>query len=434
MNKGWMNFGPRVGLAYDPKGDGRTSIRASYGITYDFVVGSFHNNTSIAPPWGAQIRIQAPGGGLDDPFRDFPGGNPFPFVFDKNARFTPYGPFLGTPYDIKTTYVQSWNLSVQRQVGADWLFSGSYIGNGTTHLWVTRALNVPIFFPGAPVNGVCTAQGLTLAATGTSCSTTANLDQRRRLSFENPAEGQYIGFLDEYDDGGTQSYNGLLLNVQRRAARGVTVGTNYTWSHCIGNAGVGGGSPGTGAKYHNVNDRDVDRANCAGDRRHVLNFTSVAEVPRFANPTLAAVASGWRLSAIYRRQTGQYLTVTTGVDRALTGFVNQRPNQILENPYGDGSLRNYLNPAAFAQPALGSISGVGRNNILGPAFWQFDVALSRIFQTRESQRLELRAEAFNVTNSLRRGNPGLNFNNSTFGQITTALDARVMQFAVKYLF
>jgi hypothetical protein len=149
---------------------------------------------------------------------------------------------------------------------------------------------------------------------------------------------------------------------------------------------------------------------------------------------LAAVASGWRLSAIYRRQTGQYLTVTTGVDRALTGFVNQRPNQILENPYGDGSLRNYLNPAAFAQPALGSISGVGRNNILGPAFWQFDVALSRIFQTRESQRLELRAEAFNVTNSLRRGNPGLNFNNSTFGQITTALDARVMQFAVKYLF
>jgi hypothetical protein len=101
---------------------------------------------------------------------------------------------------------------------------------------------------------------------------------------------------------------------------------------------------------------------------------------------------------------------------------------------GDGSLKNYLNPAAFAQPALGTLSSLARNNILGPAFWQFDAALSRIFEIRENQRLEVRAEAFNVTNSLRRGNPNLTLNNSTFGQITTSQDARVMQFALKYVF
>jgi hypothetical protein len=434
MNRSWWNLGPRVGLAYDLKGDGRTSIRASYGITYDFVVGSFHNNTSTAPPWGSQIRVLSPSGGLDDPFRDFPGGNPFPFVFDKNATFTPYGPFLSTPYDIKTTSVGSWNLSIQKQIGTDWLMSTSYIGNQTTHLWVTRAINVPIFFPGAPANGVCTAGGFTLRTTGTACSTAANINERRLFSLERPLDGQYIGFLDEYDDGGTQSYHGLLLNVQRRAAQGVTIGGNYTWSHCIGNAGIGGGSPGSGANYHNVNDRAADRANCTGDRRHIFNFTSVAEVPGFANRALRTIASGWRLSTIYRLQSGPYLTATTGTDRALNGFTNQRPNQVLENPLGDGSLRTYLNPGAFTQPATGTISGIGRNNIEGPGTWQFDLALSRIFQLRESQRLEFRAEAFNVMNSFRRGNPGLNLNNNTFGQITTSLDARVMQFALKYVF
>jgi hypothetical protein len=140
------------------------------------------------------------------------------------------------------------------------------------------------------------------------------------------------------------------------------------------------------------------------------------------------------VSAIYRRQTGAYLTAITGTDRALNGFTNQRPNQILEDPYGDGSLTRYLNPLAFSQPTSGTISGVGRNNILGPSTWQFDMALARAFQILESQRLEFRAEAFNVTNSFRSGNPNLNFNNATFGRITTAQDARVMQFALKFVF
>jgi hypothetical protein len=93
-----------------------------------------------------------------------------------------------------------------------------------------------------------------------------------------------------------------------------------------------------------------------------------------------------------------------------------------------------LNPKAFAQPALGTLSNLGPRNVVGPNTWQFDTALSRVFQVRESQRLEVRFEAYNVTNSLRPGNPNTNFNSGTFGQITTALDPRILQFAAKYVF
>ena len=139
------------------------------------------------------------------------------------------------------------------------------------------------------------------------------------------------------------------------------------------------------------------------------------------------------------------MTITTGLDRTLNGDAGpQRPNQILGNPYGDKSLTNYLNPQAFAQPAFGSFGNMGTYNILGPSTFQFDMALSRVFGVREGQNIEIRAEAFNVTNSLRRGNPGVTaagstsptvaLSSNTFGQILTSADARVMQFALKYTF
>ena len=96
------------------------------------------------------------------------------------------------------------------------------------------------------------------------------------------------------------------------------------------------------------------------------------------------------------------------MDRALDTVANQRPNQILGDPYDDrssGPLTRYLNPAAFAQPAFGTYGNMGPLNIHGPRTWQFDTALSRIFKVREAQTLEFRAEAYNLTNSFRPGNP-----------------------------
>jgi hypothetical protein len=232
----------------------------------------------------------------------------------------------------------------------------------------------------------------------------------------------------------TSSYHGLLLSIQRRAASGVNIGGNYTWAHCVGDewniGATGGGGP------LDENSRAFDRGNCSSDRRQIFNMTIVANTPLFANSMARMLGSGWRLSGIYRRSTGSYMTLTTGLDRFLSGFAdNQRPNQILGNPYGDrNSVNSYLNPAAFAQPALGTIGNMRPRNIEGPGTWQLDIAVSRLFRIREDHQLEFRGEAFNVTNSFIPGNPSTNFNQNTFGQITTSRDARIVQFALKYSF
>ena len=429
VNKQWLHFGPRLGLAWDVNGDGRTSVRASYALAYDFLALKWRTDTTSAPPWGNRLVLTNLPGGLEDPWAAIPGGNIFPYKVDANVIFAPAGVFMSTPYDNHNPYVQSWNLSVQKQI-SDWLISTSYLGNQMTHLWATKAVNPSVFLG----LGSCTLNGVTY----NPCSSTNNTEQRRRLTLERPQDGNYIGGLDEFDDGGTRNYHGLQLSAQRQARGGVTVNGNYTWSHCIGDfADTGSEGPGAGQGYVDPNNRDFDRGNCSSDRRHLLNFTTVAQTPQFENRTLRAIATGWRLSGIYRYSTGAYLTVTAGTDRALNGISGQRANQILVDPYRDksaGPLSQFLNPAAFAQPALGTLGNMGRYNIRGVNTWSFDAAVSRIFNFREDQRLEFRAEAYNVLNSFRPSDPNVALNSSTFGIIRTALDPRIMQFALKYVF
>jgi Carboxypeptidase regulatory-like domain len=433
VNKRWMDIGPRVGLAWDPQGNGRTSVRVSYGLAYDFAVGANLGNSASAPPWAFRTSVQTPAGGFDKPWRDFPGGNPFPWEFNlgdpSKAKFIQYATFLPmNRYDMVPPYVQTWNLSVQRQMPGDFLASVSYLGSETTHLWIGKDRNSAVYFPGGP----CTINGVTYTPT---CSTTTNTDQRRRLSLQNPQEGQYFALLSSTEDGATASYNGFLFSLQRRAASGVNFGANYTWSHCVGFGNSTGLDQFGGQAYVDPNNRNFDRGNCDGDRRQVLNMTAVAETPQFENLTMRTLASGWRLSGIYKMSTGSYMTVLSGLDRALSGIANQRAQQVLGNPFGDqSSLTNYLNPNAFAQPVLGTLGNLGRSNIVGPGTWQFDLALSRVFRVRENQRMEFRAEAFNVTNSLIKNNPNLSLNANTFGQINSSRDARIMQFALKYVF
>jgi hypothetical protein len=431
VEKQWMNFTPRVGLAWDVNGDGRTSVRASYGLAYDFIPLQWRIDASHAPPWGNELSIPSPVGGLENPWLGIPGGNPFPTKYgaDPNAVFAAYGSYITNAYDIHTPYASSWNLSVQKQLAANWLFSSSYIGSQRTHLWTSKPVNPAVYLPGGP----CTLNGVTY----NPCSSTSNTNQRRRLNLERPQE--LIGILDEFESGGTQSYHGMLLSVQRRAASGVVVSGNYTLSHCIGDfADENGMGPNAGQTYQDPLNRDKDRGNCGGDRRHIFNMTAVAETPRFANDRIRMIATGWKLSGIYRWSTGSWLTITPGTDRALNGTAgSQRANQILVDPYRDksaGPYSNFLNPSAFAVPATGTHGNMGRANIQGVSVWQFDASLSRTFQIRENQRLEFRAEAYNLTNSFRPQNPAVGLNSNTFGQITTSLDPRIMQFALKYLF
>ncbi len=428
-NRRWATFAPRVGLAWDVQGNGRTSIRASYGYAYDLGTGQTLAASSSAPPWALRTMYQSPPGGFEDPWQGYEGGNPFPYIPAKGSAaifptFATYAPLLR--YGMTPPATQSWNLSIQRQVGDQLLVSASYLGSHTTHLWMQRAINQAVYLPGGP----CTIAGVSYP----TCSTTGNTGQRRRLFLQNSGQGQYYGIIAAIEDGGSANYNGMLLSVQRRAVRGLNIGANYTWSHCLGDEYNAGGAAGGG--YLDPYNRRLDYGNCSSDRRQVFNLTGVADTPQFANPTLRLLATGWRLSGIYRKSSGSLLTATAGLDRKLSGDSDaQRPNQILASPYGDrSSLTSYLNPSAFAQPALGTYGNVGRATIEGPGVWQLDMALSRTFQVREGQRLEFRGEAFNLTNSLRRGNPATNFNQNIFGQINSSLDARVMQFALKYSF
>src|SRR5262245_36346150 len=293
-----------------------------------------------------------------------------------------------------------------------------------------QALKPAIYFPHASstLNGV----------TYTPCSSTTNTNQRRKYSIERVEDGQYMAYMDKLDDGSTQSYHGLILLLERRAIRGVTLSGNYTWSHCNGDqTDTTGDGPNPGQGYTNPLNRDADRGNCDSDRRHVFALTAVADSPTFANRTMRWLGTGWRLSTFYRLSSGRPLNILSGLDQALNGVQSQRAQQVLADPYSDKSgrpLTNFLNPAAFAQPALGTLGNVGRNSVQGPRSWQLDAAVSRSFQVLEGQRLEFRAEAFNITNSFRADNPANGLNNNLFGQIRTARDPRILQFALKFVF
>jgi hypothetical protein len=350
-------------------------------------------------------------------------------------------------YDTPNMRVGQWNLSIQRQIGAGWMASANYIGNATRHLWSTQPINPVLYVPGVgTANGNCTLDGQVVpfkVSPGAPCSTasTSNLAARRRLALDAsiPASvSRAFGPINKIDSGGTASYNGLVLSIERRAVRGVSLSGNYTWSHCISDSWQEvANSPNADQGWQDPNSRSFDRGNCttsAQDRRHIFNISAVAETPQFSSAALRAVASGWRLSPIVKILSGPYLTITSGRDTALSAWGNQRVDLVLADPYGDKSIGNYFNPNAFARPTPGALGNLGVGTIEGPGTWQFDVALSRTFRFGETQRLEFRTEAFNLTNSFRMENPTTNFNSDTFGQVTSARDPRIMQLALKYFF
>ena len=437
MPNNYKNVDPRVALAWDPSGNGKMAIRVGGGIAHDFIRQDLHQNTSTVSPF--RLTVVSTSVSLDDPWRNYPGGNPFPFNYDKkNPVFTPYGTYLPIPADMKTTTQYSWNAGIQRQVTPDLFISATYVGMHIIHIQNALELNPAQYIPGN-----CVAGQYGLLAPG-PCSTGGNVNQRRLLNLTNPQVN--LGYLTSYDTGGTQGYNGLLLNTNWRRGRNLNLNANYTWSHCIGLDAITLLNPGQNhvhQPYQNngSQDRNEDVGDCAGDRRQIFNATIVAKTPNFANHLVDLVASNWSFSTIYTQRTGAPLNIIVGSDVALNGFQGntgtQRPNQLDDNVYGDrNSLTNYFNKAAFVMPATGTYGNVGAFSVIGPQFWEWDEAVSRQFRIRENQMLEFRAEAFNVTNSLRRGNPGTTFSNAnTFGVINTSAGGpRIMQFALKYMF
>jgi len=422
-NRRWFDLSPRAGLAWDVTGNGRLAFRTSYGLTYDFPSGDYMNINASAPPWGNRSLITTTI--FDDPY-SVVGGNPHPIATNANTVFPAFGAFGVMDPNIEPPRVQSWNVTIEKQFGTNWSATANYLGRYSDHLWAETPLNPGVFMG----LGACAINGVSYPV----CSTNANLNQRRRFSLQNPKEASLLGFVDMHNSIGWQTYRGMRVTLTRRSATGVSLSGNYTLSHCIGTA-----TPGAFAQiasgYTNPDNADMDKGHCDQDRTHLANATAGYLTPQLNNRVLAAIASNWRVSGILGIRSGAWLNITTGVDNALNGQLQQRPNQVSDDVHGAKTLNSYLNRAAFASPAPGTFGDLQYRAVEGPRYWAIDMALSKIISLGTTQSLEARLEAFNLTNRFNWGLPATNLSQSQFGRITTnGGTPRILQFGIKYGF
>jgi hypothetical protein len=227
----------------------------------------------------------------------------------------------------------------------------------------------------------------------------------------------------------------MLLSAQRRLAGNFSALANWTWSHCISDPET---TEITGPTYVDPTNRSLDRSNCSSDRRHLVNISLVANSPKLANQMINRITGGWQLSTIYRWQRGNYSTITTGADNALSGIGGQRAVQLSANVFDPNpTVDHYLSRAAFTVPSTGALSAMRPLSVLNPGSVQLDMALSRNFAVRENQKVQFRWEVFNVPNHMNAPAPGTSLaNSSTFGKMQgpSATGPRIMQFALKYVF
>ena len=394
MNSKLAQFAPRLGVVWTP--DAATAIRAGWGIFYDTPHLFFNTRFANNPPWGAQITLTNPAGGFSDPYLNYPGGNPFPALATgwQTQPFPAFGVYVNAPLDTQPTALQQWNVGAQRQVG-DWLVSASYLGSRANHLWRATELNPAVYSPGA---------------------TTGTTNQRRVLFRQDPVMGQFYGTIGQLDDTGRASYHGMLLSLQRRLKGNLSVLSNYTLSRCKSDPAT---TELTGPTVVDPNNPDLDYWYCDSDRRHVVNVSVVARTPQFSNDTMRVLFSDWQIAPLVRWQSGNWTSVTTGVDNAFTGLGGQRAVQILDDPYAARTPDNYLNRNAFTSPDAGTYSTLRPNTINNPSQWVNDLAVTRTFRIADNS-IQFRWEVFNVANHASFNAPVAALNSSNFGRILTA--------------
>ncbi len=466
----WNNWAPRLGLSWDPTGHGTTVVKASWGMLFDMPHTLFYYNYATEPLWGEGITLQNPS--FANPWASYPTGvSPFPTIQNATSAYPTSGYYESVPLHVHNTYVDQWNLAIQKQIGSSWLLKASYLGNDVIHLWTDQEGNPAVYLtngmygvtvnpPVAPsVNNSCTLftgvkNGVPTFTTYSPCNSTSSTQARRLLTLTDPlrgtvgAQGPYYGTVELLDDGGTASYNGLILSAEHRLTRNFSMLANYTWSHCVADAQT---TELSGPIYTNPANRRFDRGNCSFvDVHHNFNLSGVLQSPHFSSSALQWIAGNWQLAPIVGIHSGSYFTVTTGVDNALNGIPGQRPN-VISDPYClprtiSPNLANncWLNKSAFTNPAAGTFGNLGVNSLEGPGYIDLDLSVSRRFPFKESQAFEIRFEAFNVANhpnflnpgtaSIAGGTAGTALNSSTFGKIQSDVAPRIMQFAIMYEF
>jgi hypothetical protein len=417
------NFSPRLGLVYDPTGKGRTTLRVGAALLYDSI-GAFIPYRMVAqnPPYGPQVTLTSGPYQFSDPWGNVAGGNPFPLPTpSKNVAFPIANAEVFLPPHLHSPSVGQWNFSVQHRFSDNWVLTVSYLGNKTSHLWIGNEINPAVYIP-----GTCGSA---------ACSSTGNTQARRVLSILNPKAGQYYSTMIIADDGISANYNGLLASVEHRFANHFTLLANSTWSKCLGIAPVNSLS---GDVFQNPYKAKGDYGPCTYDVPFLFN-TSIVYTSQFGRGKLwGQLLSNWDIAPLIRYQSGLPVNPSTGKDNSLTGSGLDRPNVVggaaMYTDAAHGLKYQYVNPGLYTANPIGTFGNASHLSLRGPGYFDVDVAVARGFQLRERLTLKVRGEAFNVLNHPNFGLPNGNISSSTFGQITSAFDPRILQGSMKLVF
>ena len=406
------NIAPRLGIAWDPKGDGRMAVRAGFGIFYGSITGNEWNTTADNQPF--TVRQSFPTVfTLSDPYRNLPGGvGPFPFTYSASApRFTLPAQVFGPSLDFVWPFTYQVNVTVEKEIGRNVSVTASYVGAFARHLAAAVDNNYPVL---------------------TATATTANVNTRR------PYLPGTIGAANVLSSIFGSDYNGLQMSAERRGAH-LSGKAYYSFGRGYEDVDFqGGGLP----TVQNATQLAAERGRNSADRRHTFVLSGVWKIDYFkdSKSALKILTQGWTLSGIVTLQSGTPLTITAGSDRNLDGLTNDRANLVGDPALDHGRpqselIEAWFNTAAFALPALGTNGNEGRGVVDGPSYRNVDLGLFRDVRLPGRSTLQFRAEATNVLNIVNLSNPGTNIAAAaTFGKIRSAGNMRRIQLGARLSF
>ncbi|HEY8561627.1 MAG TPA: carboxypeptidase regulatory-like domain-containing protein [Pyrinomonadaceae bacterium] len=390
-------FAPRVGFAFRPFNDNKTVIRGAYGVFWGQPIANVYLNQAFTPP---PFSLNQTVTGANQQFGVFPGVTPQTLV-PVNPSF-----FTLVPEEFKNSYVQQWNVGIEREVGFNTAVKISYVGSRGLNLERRYDINA-----GQP-------------------STTPITNARRPY--------RQFGSIQYQDSNAKTSYHSLQMSAERRFSQGLLFLAGYTWSKSLDDTSTWLGLGGQESQFpQNPRNLAAEYGRSGFDLRHRFTLSAVYELPfRSENKALDLLIGGFQVSGILTLRTGYPFSVIIGnTDTANitgTGTANSRLN-LVGDPFANVPAGYYFNPAAFARPAAGTFGSSGRNALSGPNAQQLDLSVMKVMRFSEKYSLQLRAEAFNALNHPTLGLPINDFGNANFGRILSA-DNRELQFGIKFLF
>jgi len=408
------NFAPRIGFAYDPFDDHKTSIRGGFGMFYNELTAHIWLNTY----WGNGPYINAQVVNPSWPV-PFSGG-----TTTAVPSVTQFG--LNYMSTMHTPYMMQYNLSVQREVARGTIFSAAYVGSKGVHLIYSADANAP-----QKINGVYGTAGP---------AGSVNPNPRPNLNF---------GLLDLRSTGSNSNYNSLQLGLNRHFANHFQAQVSYTYQKSMDTvSGDQGPDGGDGGNFFSTDpqNRRFDYGVSNFSFTHVLKINGIYELPFTKNE----LVKGWRLSSVITTRTGQPFTIFDGFDNSGSGQAAKnapaRPNLnpgCSGNPIV-GSVNEWFNPSCFSLSPIGTFGNLGRNTAVGPGLFTLNAALLKrttIQKISERFVLEFRFEATNLLNHANFGLPNPYIYNNTItanasaGQITSQNGgSRSVQLALKASF